>query len=470
MRALALILILFCNLDTLKSQNSFHINLLSNWNNPNLSKVDGLGSIWNEITGWHDGIKNREYAIAGTGDSIYFFDITIPTKISLVAVEDGKARGAINRDYETYGHYAYCVADQGFAALQVFDLQYLPDSVHKVFESDTLGMNTHSMHIESASKRLYMCSNKFGRPATFSSAMDILSLENPEIPTFLARLDVPKKINGQPVFNNVHEVFTRNDTAYCSAEYQGLFIYDLTNLNQQKLLGVITNYAQAGYNHTSWLDKTGKYIVVNDEVPTGLAAKIFDISDFRNPKLLSLFNSHPKATPHNCFWVNNYIYQSSYQDGVYIWDASDPRNPRVAAFYDTYPQNDTIFNPTYEGCWGVYPFLPSGNIIASDRMNGIFVLKPDSTISNVSNDNLTSNIGIHLYPNPSKQELFLNFEGINIEEVKIYCFSAKGERIELEFIDSLYDKSIDIKTLNPGVYFLLIQSEYYSKALKFIKQ
>jgi choice-of-anchor B domain-containing protein len=325
------------------------------------------------------------------------------------------------------------------------------------------------MHIESASKRLYMCSNKFGRPATFSSAMDILSLENPETPSFLGRLDVPKKINGQPVFNNVHEVFTRNDTAYCSAEYQGLFIYDLTNLNQQKLLGVITNYAQAGYNHTSWLDKTGKYIVVNDEVPTGLAAKIFDVRDFNNPKLMSLFNSHPKATPHNCFWVDKYIYQSSYQDGVYIWDASDPENPKVAAFYDTYPQNDTIFNPTYEGCWGVYPFLPSGNIIASDRANGIFVLQPDSTISSTNNDNLSANTTIQLYPNPSRQELFLNFGGIEIKEVKIKCFSAKGEQIDLEFKDSLFDKSIDIKALNPGVYILLFQSENSSKALKFIK-
>jgi hypothetical protein len=54
--------------------------------------------------------------------------------------------------------------------------------------------------------------------------------------------------------------------------------------------------------------------------------------------------------------------------------------------------------------------------------------------------------------------------------VKIFCFSAKGEQIELEFKDSLYDKSIDVKSLNPGVYFLLIQSENSSKALKFIKQ
>lgn len=469
MRVVILIFILSCNLSALKSQNSFHINLLSNWNNPNLSKVDGLGSIWNDITGWHDSTSNREYAIAGTGDSIYFFDITNPNQITLVDVEDGKARGAINRDYETFDHFVYCVADQGLAALQIFDLQYLPDSVHKIFESDTLGMNTHSMHIEPASKRLYMCSNKFGRPATFSSAMDILSLENPQKPKFLARLDVPKNINGQPVFNNVHEVITRNDTAYCSAEYQGLFIYDLTNLSQQKLLGVITNYAQAGYNHTSWLDKTGRYIVVNDEVPTGLAAKIFDITDFHNPKLVSLFNSHPKATPHNCFWVNSYIYQSSYQDGVYIWDASDPIHPKVAAFYDTYPQNDTVFNSTYEGCWGVYPFLPSGNIIASDRANGIFVLRPDSTISFL-NRTKSQNRRIDFYPNPSIHHLFLDYDPKFFESFQFICYSSIGEIMNVDFEQTTRGSTIDVSKLIPGVYFLFMQSENNIQVEKFVKE
>ncbi len=469
MRKLVLIILLVANLNTSKAQsNSYHLNLLSNWNNPNLAKVDALGSIWNDITGWHDTIKNKEYIIAGTGDSIYFFDITNPSQISLVDVEDGKARGAINRDYETYSHYAYCVADQGYAALQVFDLRYLPDSVHRVFESDSLGMNTHSMHIEVASKRLYMCSNKFGRPATYSSAMDILSLQNPELPTFLAHLDVPKNINGQPVFNNVHEVYTRNDTAYCSAEYQGLFIYDLTNLQQQKLLGVITNYAQAGYNHTSWLDKSGKYIVVNDEVPTGLAAKIFDISDMHNPKLSSLFNSHPKATPHNCFWINNYIYQSSYQDGIYIWDASDPSNPKVAAFYDTYPQNDTIYNPTYEGCWGVYPYLPSGNIIASDRANGIFVLKPDASISGIGLAEINTS-QFYVYPNPVLDKLHLIFDD-KAKQVNIRCYTTVGEEVIINLNECINQQFIDVSNFKQGIYFIRFQNDIYCKTVKFIKE
>ena len=29
-----------------------------------------------------------------------------------------------------------------------------------------------------------------------------------------------------------------------------------------------------------------------------------------------------------------------------------------------------------DGCWGVYPFLPSGNLVASDQNNGLFVLAP----------------------------------------------------------------------------------------------
>jgi hypothetical protein len=38
--------------------------------------------------------------------------------------------------------------------------------------------------------------------------------------------------------------------------------------------------------------------------------------------------------------------------------------------YDTYPTQTTGF----DGCWGVYPFLPSGTILAADITEGLFVL------------------------------------------------------------------------------------------------
>ena len=41
------------------------------------------------------------------------------------------------------------------------------------------------------------------------------------------------------------------------------------------------------------------------------------------------------------------------------------------AFFDTLPAGD---NAVFDGAWSVYPYLPSGNIIASDMSNGLFIL------------------------------------------------------------------------------------------------
>ncbi|MGV8835330.1 Calx-beta domain-containing protein, partial [Cellvibrio sp.] len=56
---------------------------------------------------------------------------------------------------------------------------------------------------------------------------------------------------------------------------------------------------------------------------------------------------------------------------------SDPRNPKEAGFFDTYPiANSASFN----GAWGTYPFLPSGNILVNDINSGLYVIR-DNTVS-----------------------------------------------------------------------------------------
>ena len=44
-------------------------------------------------------------------------------------------------------------------------------------------------------------------------------------------------------------------------------------------------------------------------------------------------------------------------------------------YFDTYPQSNEF---TYSGQWSNYPFFPSGTLIASDDLNGLFVLAPDT--------------------------------------------------------------------------------------------
>ena len=44
--------------------------------------------------------------------------------------------------------------------------------------------------------------------------------------------------------------------------------------------------------------------------------------------------------------------------GLEYLDISNPMNPTQIWQYDTYLPNN---HSSYRGCWGVYPYLPSGN-------------------------------------------------------------------------------------------------------------
>lgn len=443
------------------SQQAFNMKLQANYNDSTLPKVD-VTDIWNDLTGWFDPIKNREYIIAGTTDSVYFFDITVPGQINLVARHHGASRFARNRDYETYKHYAYCVSDQasGIGKLQIFDLQYLPDSVHKVYESNALGTFTHTIFIDSNSARLYMTMNT--KPGGFS-ALDVLSLDDPENPQFLAELQVPTDPNNFELFNAVHEMFARNDTVYLSCENAGLFIFDLKNLSSQRLLTIINSYPDRGYNHSSWLDKSGRYLMFTDE-NSGLDVKIYDLKNFSEPRFVSMFNSNTDAMPHNAFWYGDFAYVSAYHDGVRVWNVKDPAKPYQVAWYDTHPVEPEQYGG-FKGCWGVYPFLPSKRIIASDLTAGIFVFEIDSSLVGQSEAKMPT-FDFSVYPNPTQEHITLTH--IENLDAKYQIFSSAGGLILQGYLGSNQNQ-INLKDLAQGVYFITLSSEKGTQTKKIIK-
>lgn len=79
--------------------------------------------------------------------------------------------------------------------------------------------------------------------------------------------------------------------------------------------------------------------------------------------------------------LNDWAITSWYSDGVVIADAHRPDNMVITGWYDTWPGTGANF----DGCWGVYPFLPSGTIVASNIPNEtggigkLFVLTPTYT-------------------------------------------------------------------------------------------
>jgi len=437
------------------------MRMLSHYNNPDLPKVD-LTDIWNDLTGYFDPNTNKEYIICGSTDSIYFFDITEKNTMKLVDVKSGKSRYARNRDFETYKHYAYCVSDQasGIGGLQIFDLQYLPDSVHLVYESNELGTLTHTILIDSVTAKMYMSTNL--GPFGFSP-MDVISLANPELPVLQTRLQIPLRPSGNPLFNKVHEMYARNDTVYLSCEQYGLFIFDMRDSANSVLIGSITSYPDQGYNHSSWLDKTGRYIMFTDE-NMGMDVKIFDIQNLGDPKYLSQFNSNASATPHNAFWHGDFAYVSAYHDGVRVYNVKDPSNPYEVAWYDTHPEKPEIYGG-YKGCWGVYPYLPSKRIIASDLTEGIFVLEIDSDLVGL-NKPIEKEIEVNIYPNPSKEKLSIFLSEPNTFTVDI--MDTKGCSV-MHLNKEQNKEDISLSQLAVGVYFIDIRSEYSNTIKKFIK-
>src|SRR4029434_9354829 len=98
-------------------------------------------------------------------------------------------------------------------------------------------------------------------------------------------------------------------------------------------------------------------MVTTDENHGGCLT-FYDVTNKSAPVQLSTFCSPSGATVHNAFILGKVCFLASYSAGFYAVDVSDPTTPRLICSYDTSPQT----NNDYHGCWGCYPFQPSGNI------------------------------------------------------------------------------------------------------------
>ena len=375
---------------TVCGQQHYHLQKRGQWNNKPFTTSQIYSSLW----GW-TASDGKEYAIMGGLDSIYFIEISNPDRPVLRAVRAGSSAKCSNREFKTYSHYCYAAADAcQNASLQIFDLQYLPDSVHKVYDIDTIGGNIHNLYVDNM--RLYMADNRFqpiGKPGQMH-ALTIASLKNPEAPEVIAQLEGYD--HNQTLFNTVHDLHVRNDTAYLSNGDDGLFIYNLKKPKQPKLIQLLQKpYPDNGYNHSNWISDDGKHLVFTDE-SHGKRIKLYDISEIRDStnklpelKYISYFgqNMNGGSIAHNAYIKGNFVFVAYYHEGVLVYDISDPAAPAFVCQFDTYYQNDTVTSTKkyagFAGCWNVYPYFPSGTIIASDMSNGLFVFRLDTGFSNI---------------------------------------------------------------------------------------
>ena len=345
------------------AQVSQKMTLLSNWDNPNLPILSNL--VYNEVWGWYDAVKKREYAIIGSLQRTYFIDVTDPYNPVVCDSVEGTYGGCIHRDFKHYQKYCYGVADEGNSTFQIMDMSYLPDSVHKVYDTNLFFQRCHNVFIDTASGRLYAagCNTQPNGLIIFDIAT------NPESPAVILDSNLG---------NYTHDLYVRNDTAYLDNGNAGLKVWDFSNINSPVALAQLSAYPDKGYNHSSWMSEDFNYLVMCDETHN-MRIKVVDIQNLSNLNVVGMFKStllapaDTQSIPHNPLVAGNYACISYYHDGVQLFDISDPANPVHWAWYDT--DNISTNYGGYNGAWGVHPYLPSATILGSDTRNGLFVLR-----------------------------------------------------------------------------------------------
>ena len=356
------------NSQTYAANNFTLISVISPETNLN-SYGDKYSSCW----GWYQANKNKEYAIAGSTSGTYWVDVTNPATPTVSAFKAGKITTTVWREIKTYQNYCYVVSDDGGPnSFQIFDMQYLPDSVHKVFDSQTLFKKGHTLTIDGTN--LYVAGVTYSTGST--SSMNLYSLATPSAPVLM------RKLNQDAGFiSYVHDMCVENDTIFASCGNQGLYVFKYNSgSNTFTQLGSLTSYTASGFNHSSAWTPNRKTLVLTDEVPTHLPIKILNVQNLSNIQVLATTNQFTNTTPHNPFMVSNqYCFMSSYQDGLQLYDISTPTAPVLAGYFDTYYQgggnNGVWTGDDYDGLWSAYPYFPSKNIFACDQKNGLFMLK-----------------------------------------------------------------------------------------------
>ena len=309
-----------------------------------------LSNIWGYAAG------GSEYALVGAKNGMIVMDVTNPAApVQIVQIPGASSQW---REIKTYQHYAY-VATEGGGGLQIVDLSALPSASLPVYTytgggATPVALNTiHALQVDEAKGFLYLYGSNLvsGRACVFDLNQD------PTAPVYKGYYN--------PV-GYAHDGYVNNDTMYAGHIYAGMVsIVDMTvktGANNQIGVALATPISTPlAFSHNTW--RYGNTLFTTDERPNSALAA-YDISDLSNITLLDQIQSNPGTNSyvHNTYIRDGYAITSWYVDGFTIVDVNRPANMVQVGNYDTYTNTGTGFN----GAWGVYPFLPSGNILVSN--------------------------------------------------------------------------------------------------------
>ena len=385
------------------------MNLLSSF-----SYSNSLSDVWGYAT------DEGEYALVGLYDGISILDVTNATSPNEIGYFVGPS--SIWRDLKTYGDYVYCINETG-GGLQILNIAEVISGASNptYLENTSLGFTTaHNIYVDEQGY-LFV----FGSNYSNGGAMIFDLNSNPENPSFL----------GNYSGSYFHDGMVRGDTLWGGAIYNGQFsVVDVSNPSNPILMA--TQSTPNNFTHNCWISEDGNTVFTTDEV-SGAFVTAYDVSDLNNIEELDRIQAWSDDTdviPHNTHVAGDFLVTSYYRDGVSVVDVSHPSNLIEVGYYDT---STDYSGSGFNGAWGTYPFLPSGNILVSDIENGLYIIEPkysnaslvEGTVSNALTGGPISNVTVQLTGSNDPAITALNgfYEtGMANEGIYTITFSATG--------------------------------------------
>jgi choice-of-anchor B domain-containing protein len=370
------------------------------------SRPVSAANVW----GFVDLNDNREYAVVGLRNGTAIVEVTDPVNPREVITIPGNS--SLWREVKVYQFsdpvanrwrsFAYVTTEAANSGLQIIDMSGLPQTA---LLAVTIG-DTSSQHT------LYVSNIDYSTNAALPGATPMLFVAGSNVTSgewraySLASPTFPQFVNSAPSGGYMHDstslLVTDARTSQCAPGHNPCEVFvdfnvdqvqlwDTTDELQPVLLGTATNPNNA-YIHSGWPTTNGRHVIFHDEVEEiryGLPTRLYtlDLANLRAPTVQVSHTGPTGATDHNGYMRGTSYYVSHYRRGVVVYDATNPNALVEIAHFDNYVTPSSNIAGT-DGTWGVYPFLPSGNLLVSDIENGLFVLRDRTRDLDASNGRL----------------------------------------------------------------------------------
>jgi choice-of-anchor B domain-containing protein len=410
------------------------------------------GEPGNDVWGYVDS-TGLEYAVMGSRNSTNIWSLEDPANPMLRASIPGPS--GVWRDIKSFEDHLYVTSDQGNSGLLIIDMSLAPDSITHTYWKPTLELKgnlfplgkCHNLYIDTPTGYCYLAGCNVSEGGVL-----ILDLnQDKKEPVLVGAMDN----------NYSHDVYVQDDKMYTSDIFQGSFnVYDVSD--KENLVHLNGAETSRKFTHNAWSSHDGQYLFTTDE-RSNAWVDAFDISDLDNIQFLDRYQpietQGTNVIPHNTHYLDGFLITSWYTDGVVVVDAHEPDNLIKVASYDT----ELEFTEGFDGCWGAYPFLPSGLILAGDINHGLFIIQPktqdgvngfqracylEGNVTDIKTGEAIANAGVEILSNNANEartQLSGTYKSGQV---------TPGE-FSVEFSHPNYDSKILTATLESGIITIL---------------